>query len=611
MKEAVFKFIKNNRKHTSSLLLVLAIVVAFVTRYWKLTKLPFPPDGDELAFGYYGWSLLKFGTDEYGNFLPFSFLSIGDFKYPGLAYLNIIPALIFGLSEFTSRFWSAFSGVILVPITYLLTDLLLSKKKVAVISAWLIAISPWSILESRLGYENHLSMTIVVFSFVLLLISLRKDVYRIGRLKIDPLKHGKILTILSFSLLSLSLFVYAAQRVFIPLMLVGLLVIAFDKRSGIQKSRKRLVLMLIFLISIVVLSLVPKTSRGRAAEESWKGMTYEQKDRQSRLHVQAGISPTRVPVLFTRVMQNKYRVALYDLAKNYTDHFSPDFLFFSGEASKEKIPDMGLLLFVELILLPVGLVTMLRRNIDYKRVFIFFWLIVAPVASSLTFGGAHIHRSSNMIPAIAVFSAYGLYVLTTMFNNRLNRLLLAGLLVVLTWSSLYALNQLFVQKPVDNPWRKEQVFEEVVKKTLDYSTKYKAVVLEDNDYIHFLFYGKISPSIFKEDSEIEEYSFANRWERVNSFRNIHFKMPFNCPKSGKLGVIYACSGGNIPQNSIVLDTIYYLDGVPAYNFIEFYPLSDMRTPLPELSKDLYYMVDVESKKDFPDGIIPDDYGSYW
>ena len=72
------------------ILLILALLVGLIVRTYQITTLPFPPNGDELFFGYYGWSLLHFGIDEYGTRFPFNFPSIGDYKYPGLAYLNMI-----------------------------------------------------------------------------------------------------------------------------------------------------------------------------------------------------------------------------------------------------------------------------------------------------------------------------------------------------------------------------------------------------------------------------------------------------------------------------------------------------------------------------------------
>jgi len=90
-------------------ILIAIVALGFVLRAWRLTSLPLPPNGDELAFGYYGWSLLHYGMDEYGNKFPVYFSSIGDYKFPVLAYLNIIPATVFGLSEITVRFWPVVS----------------------------------------------------------------------------------------------------------------------------------------------------------------------------------------------------------------------------------------------------------------------------------------------------------------------------------------------------------------------------------------------------------------------------------------------------------------------------------------------------------------------
>src|SRR3989344_7019416 len=108
--------VMKNRNHLILSVLLLAIFMGVVFRLWKFTSLPFPPNGDEVAFAYYGWSILNFQTDEYGNFLPVYFPSIGDYKYPTFAYLNTIPAAIFGLNEITVRFWSLLFGILMIPV---------------------------------------------------------------------------------------------------------------------------------------------------------------------------------------------------------------------------------------------------------------------------------------------------------------------------------------------------------------------------------------------------------------------------------------------------------------------------------------------------------------
>jgi len=583
-------------------LLILAIITATLTRFWKISTLPYPPNGDELAFGYYGWSLLHFGTDEYGRILPLNFPSIGDFKYPALAYLNIIPAVIFGLNEITTRFWSAISGVLLVLITYKLSKLIFKNEIAALASSWLVALSPWSILESRLGYENHISMFLTTLSLTILL--------HIPSSIIPQLKKNK-LVLISLLLLVISAFTYGAQRIFIPLILLSIIILSYLKNSFLTKTRKISVIFFITLTLIIGISLVPQGSRGRAFEEAWKGLTGDQSNRLQELYIQAGTSQTRLPARLTYLFHNKYRVTTFDFLQRYSNHFSPNFLFFYGEASTEKIPDMGLLLFIEILLLPIGLFTLFLNKNKEGALFVLTFLIFAPVASSLTFGGPHINRASLMIPPIALISGLGFANIVNSFKGKTNKLALYLLALGISGSSLFTLNQLFIQKPMDKPWIKEQVHKEVVKEIYKIKNKYKAVAVNDDDYIYFLFYEKISPKTFLSNSEITPLTKDNVWERVDRLENIYFKMPFNCPKSGKLGVLYVCSGQEVPQNSKVLNVFYFWDGVPANTFIEFYPLSKMPSKLPELPENIYYMVDVETGLDYPDGIIPDNFPSLW
>jgi hypothetical protein len=154
------------------------------------------------------------------------------------------------------------------------------------------------------------------------------------------------------------------------------------------------------------------------------------------------------------------------------------------------------------------------------------------------------------------------------------------------------------------------VNKELTQKVLNLKNHYSAVAVTDDDYIFYLFYGKISPDDFQKRAEIMPPSEA-KWERVNRLDNIFFKMPFRCPLSGKENVLYVCEGDEVPQNSRLIDTVYFSDGLPAYSFIEFYPLSERPDPLPALPDRLHYMVGVEKPDGFPDGIIPAEHDSLW
>src|SRR5581483_10976696 len=98
------------------------VVVAFLCRFWQLGSNPPSLTWDEVAWGYNAYSLGIDGRDEFGKFLPHDFLeSFGDYKPPVYAYLAIIPVKLFGLTEFATRFPSAFFGTLTVFLTYFLT----------------------------------------------------------------------------------------------------------------------------------------------------------------------------------------------------------------------------------------------------------------------------------------------------------------------------------------------------------------------------------------------------------------------------------------------------------------------------------------------------------
>ena len=66
--------------------------------------------------------------DEFGKFLPMTYLeSFGDFKPPVYAYLDVLPVKLFGLTEFATRFPSAFFGTLTVLLTFFLVKEIIGK----------------------------------------------------------------------------------------------------------------------------------------------------------------------------------------------------------------------------------------------------------------------------------------------------------------------------------------------------------------------------------------------------------------------------------------------------------------------------------------------------
>src|SRR5689334_16268177 len=88
--------------------------LAFFARFYQLTQFPPGLTIDEVAIGYNAYSILKTGKDEWGNFLPLSFRSVGDYKAPILIYLTVPFIALFGETEFAVRLPVAISSLISV-----------------------------------------------------------------------------------------------------------------------------------------------------------------------------------------------------------------------------------------------------------------------------------------------------------------------------------------------------------------------------------------------------------------------------------------------------------------------------------------------------------------
>lgn len=100
--------------------LILIFILALCLRLFWLGRFPVSLNRDEAAIGWNAYSILKTGKDEWGEFLSLSFKSFGDYKMPLYIYFTVPFVALFGFSEFSVRFPSAFFGSLTVLLVYFL-----------------------------------------------------------------------------------------------------------------------------------------------------------------------------------------------------------------------------------------------------------------------------------------------------------------------------------------------------------------------------------------------------------------------------------------------------------------------------------------------------------
>jgi len=193
-----FAWLKNN------LILILILIFSILLFTYKLGSIPPSLYADEASEGYSAYSIWLTGKDEYGKTFPLLFRLFGAYTPPLYIYLSAPIVGLFGLTVFNIRLLSAISGVISVLIFYLILHKYLSNKLIIYFSTIVYSILPWTVFNSRLGYEVMLAATL----------------FNIGIYFLLSKEHDY----LGFLFLSLSTYTAHTQKFLVPIFLFFFLI---------------------------------------------------------------------------------------------------------------------------------------------------------------------------------------------------------------------------------------------------------------------------------------------------------------------------------------------------------------------------------------------------
>ncbi len=573
----------------------LIIVFLAIISFWRLGDIPRGFDGDEAAIGYYAYSLLKTGGDEFGNKLPLYFKSIGDYKYPGYSYLSTIPVFFFGLNVFSARFLSALAGIVFIIFlikTLALNNGLPEKKRslLVFLGVLVVTLSPWYLVFSRAAREANLALGLTFISFYFLNLYLLK-------------KRGTFLA-LYFVLLALAGLTYPAYRLFGLSLSFGLGLVILLRQK--ERFKDFFVAGVIYGLIIGLLSLNP-LSRVRATSLLFTTDRLIWDQAQTQIN-EVGLAIMGFPgIVLARMFDNKLLVIAQDFFTRYVKHFDFSYLFINGNPNLPwyAIPKMGLLLYISAPLIILGLVYLFknfRKNYFYPM--ILWWLIVSPISSALTVETPNPIRNLITFPALAFVIFFGLKQISELKAKTL-RLIVTVLAIAVVINGAYSAKQFFIHREYHRPWHTDQGKKEIVEYALGRINDFDKIVMPDDPYIFFLFYG--AEKFDWTDKNIQ--TLPRQWDSVASIDNkIYFLMPIGCPKVGRENVLYLCRGTEVPQNAKLLFVSRFNDGLPAYSAIQFIKLSEVKKPLHALPDRLTYMVETDARND---GVIPKEEDRLW
>jgi len=540
--------------HLANKILPLTIIViAILLRFWMLGQNPPSLTWDEAAWGYNAYSLGIDGKDEFGRFLPLDYLeSFGDFKPPVYSYLAVVPVKIFGLSEFAVRFPSALFGIFMVIITFFLVREIFYKSKIrdetALLSAFLLAISPWHIMLSRAAFEANVATFFIVLGIWLFLLSV----------------HGKR-WILLFSVVSfvLSIYTFNTARVVTPI-LVLILTFAFRKELWQRKIETVLAIILGIILILPTLKFLmsPQASLRFKEVNIFSNIgIIENANKQIANDNNSIIS---------KIIHNRRLAFSVEYLRHYFDNLNPDFLFIKGDGNpKFSTQNVGQLYLWEVPFFILGILYLIRKKEGYWWI-VPVWLLIGIVPAGAARETPHALRIENSLPAFQLLSAYGGIAILGAISKmkyqiakiHIKYLIFSAVILFLIFNFSYFLHDYLVHysRQYSGEWQygyKESIGFIESSVYNEYDLFYVTPEL-GRPYIYYLFYTAKNPEEFRETATIKRDVFG--FVDVRGYDKFRFAKDIK--QEDDRNILHIDLAESVPKNANVVKNFYLLNGQP-------------------------------------------------
>lgn len=543
-------------------LLPLILGFGFLIRIVGIADVPPSLNWDEVSHGYNAYSILKTGKDEWGDVMPSIFRAYGDYKLPVYIYLTALSVAVFDLTAFAVRLPSVLFGTASILFVYLLAKKLSKNENIGIISALLMAISPWSFFLSRAALEANVSLTLII-----------AGVYYL----INGFEKRNRETIYGALFLGLSVWTYNSARIFVPLLLAPLI---FIFRREVLKLWEQNRLLVALPFGILLLFLIPMFIQLFNAEGSARYENVQILDIGAIAEINERRQVAQLPSLVERALYNKATYFAEHFVANYVRHFSPVFLFISGGDNYQfNIPGYGLLYLVTLPFWLYGLYKFIREKRNDRLFLVFFvWLVLSPVAASLTRESPHTLRSLMMMVPVMMFTAYGVWE----FSQRYKQIKPTYYLIVIGISFISYLKFYAIDYKMVHSFAWQYGYREVANIIEEKYDDYEKIVItkkyaEPHEFI--LFYLKVHPENYRNDPNLSRF-FKSNWYWVDRFDKFYFVNDWNIPETSSTFVLetgeeFDCascilftSPGNAPEGWRKIDEIKFLNDQIAFEVYE-------------------------------------------
>lgn len=467
---------------------LLLFSIALAIRIYKVGSAPSGILVDEASIGYNAYSILKTGKDEYGISFPLVFKAFGDQKLPLYIYLVVPFVKYFGLSAFSVRLPSVLAGSFLPIIIFFLLRELRFNKKTSFFGGVITAVSPWTIILSRFGYETNIGLLFFSLGILFAFISLRKKNICI------PLFGGIFF--------GLTLYSYIAYRFITPFIVLSFLLVKYKENKIITKSK--LILVTAFLLTLLplisVLFAPQSTARFNQAGSSYSSGLKMEIDENRNYCTQ------KLPKIICYVASNKMVFMARTYLYRYIDAFSPGYLFLTEDKQDPSlnVDNFGLFYVWFLPFYILGILAMISR-VRRKRpttadLFIVIGLFIS-VTPSLLVGDAQKLRLSALFPFIVIVMSYGVSLFETYLKNRTIKQIYYVILYCVSLLSVLFFLILFLTVHIQ---KYETSYRTYVPKLMKYLGEYGSntqiyIKSITEGIIYYAFVNKIDPAFYQKN----------------------------------------------------------------------------------------------------------------
>lgn len=557
------------------LLLVIILFAAFL-RFYKITVNPPSLFGDELDLGYQAYSILKTGRDYYGNFLPIHFHSLAEWRTPLYLYSAVPTVAIWGISPLGVRVPAALFGVLGVWAIFLFVKEFSKRDDLALISAAILAISPWHLQYSRAGFEATQMILFFLIGLWLFFKGISKN-------------KGTWLW-LSVVFLTFTPWIYSTAKLFTPLLLIFLFVTW--RKEILSFKAKHLIYAVVAGLIVGIPIVISTIFGGGAARFDYLSVftdpTAENQIGEARLldaQARGVILPGTSPLFVDKLFNNKITFWGNTIIGNILQSFSTEFLFIKGDPNLRQSIGIGEFYKVDVIFLVLGSILFFTAYDKNKnKYFILFWILAGVIPAAITRdGGNHATRLILILIPLVLLISYGLTESYRKIRSNIRFLIPLIYSLILVVSFVFYDHEYWVPYPFNSERWWHYGFEQSFDYIKSVDKNYERIFLSmkgEPAYIFFAGWYEYPPANWQRGFPFKSI-FVEGFGRISYIDKYYFGSPgdgasiYDLSKFISNKDLYLANATEVPPNLIMdpgsvpsglklLKSVAYPSGEPAY-----------------------------------------------